>query len=131
MVVDLLCASKQECSQENHPDFQTRGEDYKIGVICGPRSGPSPTNKKIGPWVLSSFGGFHEIRWIFSGHEICLISCTQCGFHEIWQISCMKSGGFHEIQQISWKKEISKCKILKIFITFILWNKSQQFLEYR
>ena len=29
-----------------------------------------------------------------------------------------------EIWQISWKKQISKCKIFKTFITFILWNKS-------
>ena len=67
------------------------------------------------------FGGFH-------GHEIWQISWNLVdfmksgGFHgkdlyicigsdkrysilvvdEIWQISCMKSGGFHEIQQISW-----------------------------
>ena len=58
-----------------------------------------PQYKKIGPWVLSSFGGLHEIRWIFSGHEIRLISCTR--------------GGFHEIRWISWKSKFQNVKFLK------------------
>ena len=94
-------------------------------------------SNKIGPLVLGSFGIFHEIRrisWVKYGRfhdEIQWISWNLADF--------MKSGRFHneirqiscEIQLISWKKQISKCKILKTFITFLLWNKSQQFLDYR
>ena len=48
--------------------------------------------EKIGPLVLGSFGIFMDF---------------------------MKPAGFqHEIRWISWKKQISKCKILKTFITF-------------
>ena len=69
---------------------------------------------KIRPLVLGSFGIWHEIH---------LISCTQCGFHEIWQISWswnLVDFKFHEIWWISWwnlvdfMSDLEKCKFQNV-----------------
>ena len=55
------------------------------------------------------------------------------GFHEIWQISWMKTGRFHEIQQISCqilKNANLKCKMFMTFITFFLRKPNQQFFGF-
>ena len=58
--------------------------------------------KKIGPWVLGSFGtNFMKSGRFHAWNSADFMKSSES--HEIWQISCMKFGGFHEIRRISWQ----------------------------